>query len=410
MTNERHILHRILETAKLRHDACAAALGLSRPIFEEMLAGQRDIPESMIPLIAAVVGVPESVLTSSARLTRGTDVVPAIWYKLRADGINDADREYVLALRQIAFYQHELELATESRAGAWKAIFEDVRRQTDPQASPTEQGRLAARLFRTSTGLDQGATGIGEVLRGCLRNMGILVIESSAPEAGLEGCSFYVGPSGSERPCVFANSYGTTWFRRNRILMHEVAHSIFDVESAIAVWDFKDANADTNLPEIRADAFAQEALVPKEVLRNVAQRHGVGIQSINVETLATLVAATHVEQRLLAKALFDTDLIDQDTRTSLELHDIAKELRRQSSHALTTKEFVQSEVGHEAMVKGRTTTTGPRQILLAPRYVQSVLAAFKALLISRGKAARMLMIDEYEFAERFAPEQPLYAD
>ena len=169
MTNERHILHRILETAKLGHDACAAALGLSRPIFEEMLAGQREIPESMIPLIAAVVGVPESVLTSSAHLTRGTDVVPAIWYKLRAEGINDADREYVLALRQIAFYQHELEVATESRAGAWKAIFEDVRRQTNPQASPTEQGRLAARLFRTSTGLDQGATGIGEVLRGYLR-------------------------------------------------------------------------------------------------------------------------------------------------------------------------------------------------------------------------------------------------
>lgn len=84
------------------------------------------------------------------------------------------------------------------------------------------------------------------MFRGNLRNKGILVIESSAQDSILEGCSFYVGPSGAERPCVFANSYRTTWFRRNRILMHELAHAIFDVESDIATLDFE-AGASTLL-------------------------------------------------------------------------------------------------------------------------------------------------------------------
>lgn len=405
MTNIRFVLRQILDTAALSESACAAALGVSREVFAEMLAGQREIPESMLPLTAAVVGVNESVLTSTSRDARKADVVPAIWYKLRSSELQEADREYVLALRQLSFYEHELELVTDSRSVGWRTLFEELRRETDHQASPTEQGRIAARLFRRSTGLDSNAIGIGEALRGNIRNLGILVIESSAPESMIDGCSFYVGPSGAERPAIFANSYRTTWFRRNAILMHELAHAIFDVESTIAALDLSTGTSKDELAELRADAFAQESLVPMEVLRNIGQRQGVRWDSLSRSNFAELMAATHVEQRLLVKALLGTELINSNTASVLSSFDIVGELREFSDHALSTDEFMQSANVHDGQFKKRTTTTGPRKLRLPFRYVTAVLNAFSSQLISRGKAARMLMIDEYDFSERFAEEQ-----
>lgn len=410
MTGVTSVILRILDTAGLSQEACAASLGLSPQVFAEMLAGQRAIPDSMIPLTAAVLGVHETVLSSTAREGRSSDIVPAIWYKLRSEGLTEADREYVLAVRQLAFYQHELELITDSRCVGWKALFEELKRQTDPQASPTDQGRQAARLFRRSTGLDKGAIGIGEVFRGYLRNIGVLVIESTAQASALEGCSFYVGPSGAERPSIFANSYRTTWFRRNSVLMHELAHAIFDVESMIASLDFTRGDSVGGIEEKRAEAFAQEALVPFEVVRNLGQRQGIRWETLDHSRLAALVAATHVEQRLLVKALLDSKLITDDLAESLKSCDIADELRRLSTHALSTVEFLRSAHVQEGGFKRRTTTTTPRKLLLPVRYVTAVLQAIKSRIISRGKAARMLMIDEYEFADRFMTEQSAYAD
>jgi len=411
MTDIHIVLRKILDTAEIGIEACAAALNLSGQVLAEILAGQRGIPDSILPLVAAVLGVKESVLTSSVRESRGPDVVPAIWYKLRAGGLGEVDREYILAIRELAYFEHELEHVTDSRSVGWKGLFEELRRETNPQDSPTEQGRQAARLFRRSRGLDQGATGIGELFRGHLRNIGILVIESSAPDSVIEGCSFYVGPSGFERPSIFANSFRTTWFRRNRILMHELAHAIFDVESTIATLDFAAGAASTDdLQEQRADAFAQEALVPREVLRNVAQRERVRWEDLDPKGLAALMAATHVEQRLLAKALLDAELVSGDVAKVLESCDVAEELRRVSPHALSTEEYLRLHGVEEAGVKGRTTTTAPRKMLLPPRYVGGVVGAYQAREISLGKAARMLMIEEREFIDRFPAEQLAYAD
>lgn len=408
--DERHLLQKVLESAALSHDACASALGISRQIFEEMLAGQREIPRSIVPLMAATLGVDESLFTDTAKPQRSCDHVPAIWYKLRAEGLTDADREYVLAVRQLAFHQHELEEVTDTRSVGWKTLFEELRRETNPQASPTEQGRQAARFFRRATGLDQGAIGIGEVFRGHLRNIGVLVTETPAPESVLDGCSFYVGPSGAERPSIFANAYRTTWFRRNRILLHELAHAIFDVESAIAALDRSNKPSSDRLQEDRADSFAQECLVPPEVLRHFVSKRGIKLASIDAATLAEFIAATHVEQRLLVKALLDAELIDSAKAEALEAVDVAADLRRISEHALSTEEYLKKDLRREAWIKGRTTTTSARKLLLPSRFVGAVLDSFKAQIISRGKAARMLMIDEYEFVERFPDLQPVYDD
>ena len=118
-----------------------------------------------------------------------------------------------------------------------------------------------------------------------------MVIETPAKESDIEGCSFFVGPAGKERPSIFANSYKSTWFRRNRVLLHELAHAIFDVESVIASLDFEShAKAEDDILEKRADAFAQEALVPSNVLVHYLQRHGLKGEQLDAEGMAELVA------------------------------------------------------------------------------------------------------------------------
>jgi Zn-dependent peptidase ImmA (M78 family) len=411
MIEIRQLLAKVLHSAALPEEACAAALGLSREHFAEVLAGQRHLPESYVPLVSALLGVNPTALLASGKNLRDDDLVPAIWFKLRGANLDAADREYVLAIRELAFYQHELEQVTDSRSVGWKALFEDLRRNTDPQAAPTEQGRQAARLFRQSTGLEQGATGIGEVFRGHLRNIGVLVLETAVPDSSLEGCSFYVGPSGSERPCVVANLYKSTWFRRNRVLMHEVAHAIFDVESAIASLDFTTATGQPDVQEQRADAFAQECLVPWETLRHWSQQTGVRLGALEANTLADLMAATHVEQRLLVKALSDAAAIDPAAIERLNGLDVSSKLADVSEHALSTREFVRSlKAAPPAWLNKRSTTEAPRKLLLPVRYVDSVLKAFTGGVISRGKAARMLMVDEAEFADRFLSEDGAAAE
>lgn len=395
------VLQQILDTAGIDHRVCADTLGLGFEVFAEMLSGQREIPESMVPVFSATLGVHPDVLTARKR-QRPAEVTPAIWFRLRAPELTDADREYVLIVRRLAYFLHEVEEIKQVRAQRWKVLFESIRRIVDPQASPTEQGRLAARLFRDDTGLRHGLTPIAESLRGAIRSLGILVFEAAVHESQLEGCSFYVGPAGRERPCLFANSYKTTWFRRNDTLLHEAAHAIFDVESAIASLDFADRLGSDDVTEQRANAFAQECLVPSDLLRAVGQRLRIDWSKLTRRQLAELVAETGAEQRLVLKAAAEAGLISDDRQADLMNATIGDLLPGLTDRALTTEQFVR-KVGKESApwLSKRSATTSPRTFLLPSRFVADVEDLYRQGLISRGKAARMLMIEEADVDERF---------
>src|SRR5216683_1122137 len=211
------MLQTVLESVGLDAQTCAGLLGFSPTIFAEWSAGQRPIPESVLPLLSAVFSVPTSILRSSGKADKNIreDITPAIWYKFRGPELINADRECVVLVRQLGHYLNELEAVTRNRAVQWKTLFESIRNTTDLQAAPREQGRSAARAFRESTSLSHGAKGNGEVLRGVLRSLGVLVFETPLKESRLEGCSFYVGTQSASRPCIFANTHHVTWFRRN---------------------------------------------------------------------------------------------------------------------------------------------------------------------------------------------------
>lgn len=382
----------------------ASLLGISEGVLSEWLSGQRPVPESYLARLASIVGVSIERLTQDGRASdrMNGEVVPAIWFKMRSPELTDADRESVLLVRQLGFYLDELEDVTGKRSTGWEVLFETIRRAVDFQGPPRTQGRLAARIFREQRGLDQCAGGIGEAIRGNLRAMGVLVVETPVPDSKLEGCSFFVGTHHQQRPCVFANSHGSTWFRRNEILMHETGHAIFEAAQSGAVLDFSESD-DEDVAEARADAFAQEMLLPASVLRHAAVQLGVNWAALSALDLAALVAATHVPQRTLVDAAREAGLLTPEEAQRAHGTTIAQPLKEMSEHALETREWALGP-GRE-VVKGwtgkRHTTIPSRPLLLPVPYIKSVIDACADGVISDGRAAELLMIEEREFTTRF---------
>lgn len=400
------MLQRVLESVGLDAKTCAGLLGFNPTLFSEWSHGQRTMPESVLPLLSAVFGVSNEVLSAGPKAThrfRDEDVTPAIWYRFRGPQLVSADRECVILIRQLGHYLNELENVTRQRSVQWKTLFESIRGCTDLQAAPREQGRSAAQIFRASTSLGHGAKGVGEILRGVLRSLGILMFESPLRDSRVEGCSFYVGTQSAARPCIFANTHHVNWFRRNMVLMHEVGHSIFESAFVGASLDFLDHSDSGDPLEIRAQAFAQESLIPKSVLIHVGQANGIKWNNLSPRTLARLVADTHVEKLTVINAALDAELIPAEAVEELARMDIAAELHELSEHALSTEEFLEL-VGTEnaqSWVGKRTTTLTPQPLRLPIGYVNAVVQAYRDSQISKGKASEYLMIDENTFVERF---------
>jgi Zn-dependent peptidase ImmA (M78 family) len=404
------MLQQILNDARLDASACAGLLGINSTLFQEWASGQKPIPPSIVPTLATILGVEPDVLLASSK--KGGHA-GAIWYKLRADELGGTDREYVFLIRQLGHFLNELEEVTEERSIAWRTCFESILRGVDTQAPPRDQGRSAARLFRSERGLSHGATGIGNVIRPHLRTLGLLVIESNISESVLEGCCFYVGQRPHDRPCVFANNYGTSWYRRNMILMHELAHAIFDAPGDAASLDFRDHDSITptygldDIREQRAQAFAQECLVPKEVLRHAAQTNGIDWNHLSAPQLALLVTLTNVEQRAVIAAALEAEYITLEQAAIYLETAINEALREMDVHALSTQEYLDRLGLQGALFTGKRSTTVPsRKLALPVGYINRVLAAVKNEVISIGKAAELLMIDRDVFVERF----PDYAE
>lgn len=405
------MLREILANTLISPERIARLLGINPELFQSWLANQRPIPHSILDTLSTVIGVDLGrCLERKIPAQEAASITPAIWYKFRADDLTTDDREFVFLIRRLGSFVNELEEVTGARTVVWKSVFESIGDKVDTQAPPRAQGIEAARMFREARGLAHGQTGIGEVLRGNLRSMGVLVVESALPKSKLEGCCFFVGNHPDARPCIFANSYQTTWFRRNTVLLHEVAHAIFEAPTSGATIDFYEIDS-TGLAEERADAFAQEVLVPGTVLQHLTQKDGVKWDALSPFLLAKLIAETHAEKRALLRSALENELISSTLFEQYSNFDIAPILPSVSEHALSTDDYIRS-IGKKAEEwQGKRNTTIPsRTLRLPPSYVNAVTTAVKNGSISRGKGAAMLMIDERDFDARFGAASEEYFD
>src|ERR1019366_3433366 len=298
-------LRNVIEEAGLGLNACASVLGVDQELFQQWADAQKAMPPSYAAILAAMLGVKADVMTSKAIASvKGSQRVEpdAIWFKFRGEQFQEADRESILAIRRMGQNANELEQVTLGQSNRqWDVLFQNIMRQVDIQASPQEQALVAAKTFCELNQFGHGGIGSSEILRDRLRSQGILIIESPIPKSQVEGCSFYVGDSSAERPCIFVNTYMTTWFRRNVIIMHELAHALFDKTSGgeiDIVADDSDSKTDKkSLVEVRADAFAKGTLLPIKLMLSLCNRNKLVPTNLSSEGLAILVSETGVEKK-----------------------------------------------------------------------------------------------------------------
>jgi Zn-dependent peptidase ImmA (M78 family) len=408
------MLNDLLEKTQLSRDACARIVGVSTRILDEWIAGQRRIPTGYARSLSELFGVPHTVFQQHDGAA--AEQMAGVWFRMREDRVakrvSSRDRTYVGVLRRLANHYDQFERATtgSSPSMMWHSVFADAKRNAlSESSSPAEQGRVAARSIRTERGLSQGAVGIGSVFRQNLRKLGIVIVETPVAESKIEGCSFYVqSDKAIRRPCVFANSFRSTWFHRNFVLCHEIAHLIFDAESEGASIDFKVDEDPDSVTEQRADAFAQEMLVPASVLRHTAQAAGIQWTSLKPEDLATLVAKIEVEARVILKAAVDSKLIDSEVAAAAQGYEIQTLLEQKTERALpATKYFHRFPEKRADQLEKRIATAAGVKLYLPSAYVQSVVEAMERGTISWAKAAELLIIDRDTFMERFGDRVPV---
>jgi len=390
----------VLDVAGLSPDTCAGLLGINPRVLKEWSAGQSALPPSVSARLAAILGVGEDELQPSR--AGEEPEVPAVWFKFRGPRLSETDRECVFLVRQLALYAIRLEAIRGESPTGWETLFRAIREAVTSDLSPKEQGRVAARVFRSNRGLDVGQTALGDVLRGQLRNLGVVVVESPLATSSIEGFAFVSGRDPARRPCVYANSHSSTWFRRNVVLAHELCHLVFDADSEGASVDLVESH-ETSVSEIRAEAFALEALVPKRVLLHLAAHAKVSWQALDLDGLARLVAATEVEHRAVLRAAKLAGVITAEQADALVTEDVMPLVRRYSDHALTAAEFIKKNPEHVTSEwREKRNTTIPRLPLRLPvGYVRSVVEAERALEVSPARAAALLMIDERTYRQRF---------
>ncbi len=407
------MLKQILTETNLSTEFCANLLRVPEDQFRQWLDGKAPVPHFVIQELSAVLGVSEKVLQGHSGGHRsGNSAAPAIWFKLGNTHLTAADREMVAMVRRMGFFAGQLDDAKGARSSAsWSALADNVLKGIDRSAPPSEQGREAAIRFRSILNLNHGKTGVGELIRPLLRNQGLLVMETSIPKSALEGCCFNVGREPNVRPCVFANSHSSTWFRRNEVLLHETAHAIFDLSNDPVPLDFRSTDSSEevstapipNVSETRAQAFAQEVLVSGSVLNHYSNQFGINWDRLSATDLARLMAATHAEKKLVLRSAVDNGLLKTEMYSVHLQLDCKYVLSQFSSHQLNTREYLAKQAiqSPKWRSENRTAKVGIRSLRLPVGYVQRVIDAANEGLISYSKAAERVMMDRYAFLDRF---------
>ncbi|HEX4485252.1 MAG TPA: ImmA/IrrE family metallo-endopeptidase [Terriglobales bacterium] len=403
------MLKQIIAATKLPSEFCASLVGVDLAQFSDWMEGRKPVPSFILPELSSVLGVREMDITASDGVKRPSaeTITPAVWYKLRDENLIDRDREMVGLIRKLGFFLGQLQQVRGERLLEYSPLFGTVRNGVDKNLPPSAQGIQAARVFRGASSLQHGQSGIGELIRPYFRKIGLLLVESPLKGSKLEGCCFSVGSSDTLTPCLFANSFGATWFRRNAVLMHELCHAIFDLEDDPVALDFIERSegfsTQTLLNEARAQAFAQEALVPKTVLVQFTNKFGVKWSNLSANDIGRLIAETHVEQKLLLKAALDAGFITDEQRAGYEAISCSSEVKAYSTHALNTREYLKlrAEESPKWIGEYRNTDIGTRSLRVPVRYIDEVIKALNDGIITTGKAAEMAMMEKQTFVKRF---------
>lgn len=203
------------------------------------------------------------------------------------------------------------------------------------------------------------------------RKIGIHVFRRELKNSGISGIYVNHPIAGN---CILVN-YLEDVYRQRFTAAHEAAHAIFDSEENVLVsfttWETK------NLVEIRANTFASHYLMPPDFLRNIPD-----VSNWNTEKATDWANKLKVSTEALAYALKGADLIDEPTENIIKSVRVPSELKvdPELPASLSTRGL---ELKKTLLKKG-----------LSSQYVSMCFEAHRENVISAGRVAEMLLIDE----------------
>ena len=376
--------------------------GCSELMLKDWLTGRRTVPRSTAKQFSQATGVPPELFL---RKESAVDFnLPKLWLRARNAGISQQGRglQTISYARLLAEkYWEVLQILDKTGDTDPSDLFIRIQATAFQHASPDEQGRSAASVFLHSTNLNHQQVGIGEILRGYMRANGIFVFETPLRAADLEGFCMEVGQSTGKKPCIFANTYATTWFHRNFVLLHELCHAIFDIQEMEAEFDGSlsdeppSENGDHS--ENRANSFAMNALVSKDLLDAYSNR-GFQISELDSKKMAQLMAETHAEPKLIIKAALSYGLISEDASERLRQNVPSQTERAMASYHAKQFDQLSPEEMSSIIREPQAVNEWPRNTAFPMRgmrlplpFVNHVLEALESHKISSGKAKELLM-------------------
>lgn len=208
-----------------------------------------------------------------------------------------------------------------------------------------------------------------------LRRLGLHVFRRRLQNPNISGL-FINHPTAG--PCVLVN-YDEDVYRQRFTAAHEAAHAIFDVDDEYVV-SFQKWTKD-DLREVRANVFASAFLVPKTLVDCLPRGPWTA------ERIVGLAEKLRVNVKALVIALEREGLLTGD------------EARRHQGLKVPRHDKEDPELPASLSVKSRQRKVALLERGISAHYADLCLEAMKRSLISAGRAAEMLLVDEAELRE-----------
>jgi Zn-dependent peptidase ImmA (M78 family) len=236
-----------------------------------------------------------------------------------------------------------------------------------------EHADLAAEALRAHFSYPSHA--VPSDVYGDFRKIGFHVFRRRLENSNISGITIRHPVAGI---CILIN-YDEDIYRQRFTAAHEAAHGILDAADDVIV-SFSRTYKTEDLVEIRANRFAARYLLPPSVVNSIP------VSTWNREAVIEWASRFKVSTRTLTIALQNADLIDGQVASDLSkarvpaAQKIDPELDNLSQGAAARK--------RELFQRG-----------LSSSYVALCFEAFDHGLISGGRAAEMLLVNQLELAE-----------
>ncbi|MBY6266610.1 ImmA/IrrE family metallo-endopeptidase (plasmid) [Azospirillum sp. 412522] len=213
---------------------------------------------------------------------------------------------------------------------------------------------------------------------GWLRSSGLRVFRRELPNSSISGL-FIRHPEAGR--CILINA-SEDIYRQRFSAAHEAGHAIMDVDTAYNVSEEGDQSSG-QLVEIRASTFASCLLIPADLLK----RFGDPGDWRNPNKIAEVAGKLFVSVSALLSALKRERILDQN-----EVDDIRRLVPRLNDKP-------DPELMGDLSPRERERKTSMMALGLHSVYVQQVLDACRDGLVSRAKAADMLLVEPADMQE-----------